>query len=149
MLSPTSQSSPAFHSFLNQGKKVQKPQISWISFHLYGIMIKFGGQMKKTGNAYGVIKSFNESMLLRLLLTYWGRRVCTLKVVMLLKKKLTKQDTKNFSITNRLGRVFLLIIQKSSEHQSQVYRIIHLLPSNPPPTVVPKLSLHQMTLIHL
>ena len=32
---------------------------------------------------------------------------------------------------------------------SLVYRIIHLLPSNPPSIGVPKVSLHQMTLIHL
>ena len=44
---------------------------------------------EKTGNAYGVINVFKESMILRLFLTYWGRRVCTLKVVMLLKKNLT------------------------------------------------------------
>ena len=37
--------------------------------------------MEKTGNAYGVINVFNESILLRLFLTYWGRRVCILKVV--------------------------------------------------------------------
>ena len=57
------------------------------------------GLDEKNGNAYGVIKVFKESMLLRLLLTYWGRRICILKVVMLLNKKLTQQDTKNFSIT--------------------------------------------------
>ena len=62
------------------------------------MMITFGGQMKKTGNAYGVINVFTESMLLRLLFTYWGRRVCILKFVMLLKKKLTQKDTKKFSI---------------------------------------------------
>ena len=105
--------------------------------------------MKKTGNAYGVIKIFKESMLLRIFLTYWGRRVLILKVVMLPKTKLTQQDTKNFSITNRLGRVFFLIIQKILKHPSQLYRISHLLPSNPPPTVFPKVSLHQMTLINL
>ena len=37
--------------------------------------------MKKTGNDYGVIQVSKESMLLRLLLTYWGRRLCILKVV--------------------------------------------------------------------
>ena len=37
--------------------------------------------MEKTGNAYGVIKLFKKSMLLRLFLMYWGRRVCILKVV--------------------------------------------------------------------
>ena len=105
--------------------------------------------MKKTGNAYDVINVFKESMLLRLLLTYWGRRVFILKVVMLLKKELTQQDTKNFSIRNRLGRVFFLIIQKILEHPSQVDRTSYLLPLNPPSIVVPKLSHHQMTLIHL
>ena len=105
--------------------------------------------MKKTGNAYGVIKIFKESMLLRLLLAYLGRRVCIFKVVMFLKTKLAQLDTKNFSITNRLGRVFFLIILKRLEHPSQVYRISHLLPSNPPSIGVPKLSLHQMTLINL
>ena len=45
--------------------------------------------MEKTGDSYGVINVFKESMLLRLLLTYWGRRVCISKVVMLLKKMLT------------------------------------------------------------
>ena len=43
---------------------------------------------EKTRNAYGVIKVSRESMLLRLLITYWGRRVCILKVVMLLSSKL-------------------------------------------------------------
>ena len=105
--------------------------------------------MKRTGNAYGVIKIFKESMLLRLLLTYWGRRVCILKVVMLLKTNLTQQDTKNFRITNRLVRVFFTIIQKILEHPSLVYTISLLLPSNPPSIGVPKVSLHQMTLIHL
>ena len=94
--------------------------------------------MKKTGNAYGVIKVFKESMLLRLFLTYWGRRVCILKVFMFLKKNLTQQDTNNFSITNRLGRVFFLVIQKRLEHPSHIYRISHLLPLNPPSIVVPK-----------
>ena len=105
--------------------------------------------MKKTGNTYGVIKVFKESMLLRLLLTYPGRRVCILKVVLLIKTNLTQQDTKNFSITNRLGRVLFLIIQKILEHPSQVYRISHLMPSNPPYIVVPKVSLLQMILINL
>ena len=105
--------------------------------------------MKRTGSAYGVIKLFKESMLIRLLLAYWGRKVCILKVVMLLKTNLTQLDTKNFIITNRLGRVFFLIILKILDHPSQVYIISHLLPSNPPSVGVPKVSLHQMTLIYL
>ena len=44
--------------------------------------------MKITGNDYGVIKVFKESIILRLLLTYWGGRACILKVVMLLKTEL-------------------------------------------------------------
>ena len=88
-------------------------------------------------------------MLLRILLTYWGRRLNILKIVMLLKTKLTQQDIKNFRIKNRLGRVFFLIILKRLDHPSQVYSIIHLLPSNTPSIGAPKVSLHQMTLIHL
>ena len=42
--------------------------------------------MKKTGNTYDVGQVSKESMLLRLLLTYWRRRVCILKVVMFLRK---------------------------------------------------------------
>ena len=34
--------------------------------------------MKKTGNAYSVINVFKESMLLSLLLMYWGKTVCIL-----------------------------------------------------------------------
>ena len=45
-------------------------------------MIVFRGSMKITGNVYGVIKYYKESMILRLLFTYWGKRVCILKVVM-------------------------------------------------------------------
>ena len=105
--------------------------------------------MGKTGNVYAVIKIFKGSMLLRLLLVYWGRMVCILKVVMLLKTKFTQQDAKNFSITNSLGRVFFLIILKRLEHPSQVYIISHLLPSNPPSIGDPKVSLHQMTQINI
>ena len=43
--------------------------------------------MKITGNYYGVIKVSKESMLLRLLLKYWGRRIFVLKDVMFLGKK--------------------------------------------------------------
>ena len=140
------------HNFIHfsiRKRQVQKPYLSWISFHLCGMLITFGGYMKKIGNAYGVIKVFKESMLLRILIKYWGRRECILKVVMLIHTKFTQQDTKNFSITNRLGRVFFLFTQKKLEHPSQVYRISHLLPSNPPSIVVTKVSLHQMKIIHL
>ena len=149
MSSPTSQSSPSFHSFFNKenagaetATKLNFISSIWDDDHIQRLD-------ENTVNAYGVIKILKESMLLRLLLTYWGRRVCILKIVMLLKTKLTQQDTKKFSITNRLRRVLFLIIQKRLEHQSQVYRISHLLPLNPPSIGVPKVSLHQMTLIHL
>ena len=88
-------------------------------------------------------------MILRLLLTYCVRRVCILKVVMFLRKNLVYQDTKNFSVTNRLIRLFFLIIQKISKNPSEVYRISNLLPSNPPSIIVPKVSFHQMTLVHM
>ena len=149
MSSPTSQSSPEFHSFFNKEKisaetatKLNIISSIWDDDHIRRVD-------EKTGNDYGVIKLFKESMLLRILLAYWGRRVCILKVVMLIKTNLTQQDTKNFRITNRLVREFFTIIQKILEHPSLVYRISHLLPSNPPSMGVPKVSLHQMTLIHM
>ena len=46
-------------------------------------------------------------------------------------------------------KVFLKIIWKRSKHPFQVYRIIHLLPLNPPYTEVPKLPLHKMKLTYL
>ena len=77
-----------FIIFSIRKRQVQKPKLGLTSFHIYGIMTTFGGLMKKTGNAYDVIKVYNESMLLSILLTYWGRRLCILKVVMLLSKNL-------------------------------------------------------------
>ena len=149
MSSPTIQSSPEFHSFFNKEKTSAETatKLDFISSIWYDDHIRRLDE--KTANAYGVIKLFKESMLLRLLLIYWVRRVCISKVVVLLRTKLTQQDTNNFSITNRLGRVFFLIILKILEHPSQVYRISDLLPSNSPSIGVPKLSLHQMTIIHL
>ena len=41
------------------------------------------------------------------------------------------------------------LIMKILKHPFKVYRISNLLSSNPPYTIVTKLSLHQMTLIHL
>ena len=43
---------------------------------------------EKSGNAYGIIQVSKESMLIILLLTYWGRRVCILKVIMFLRKNI-------------------------------------------------------------
>ena len=68
-------------------RQVLKPQPSLISFHLYGMMITLGGSMKKTGNAYGVIKNFTESMLIRLLLTYWGKKGMHIKSCYVAKDK--------------------------------------------------------------
>ena len=43
------------------------------------MLITFGGLMKKTGNAYGLIKVFKEPMLLRLLLAYWIKKGMDIK----------------------------------------------------------------------
>ena len=37
--------------------------------------------MKITGNDYGVLQNLKDSMLLRLLITDWVRRLCILKVL--------------------------------------------------------------------
>ena len=37
-------------------------------------MISFRGLIRITGNVYGVIKHYKESMILNLLLTYWGKK---------------------------------------------------------------------------
>ena len=94
MSSPTSQYSPAFHSFFNKEKtsaetatKLDFISYIWDDDHIR----RLDG---KTGNAYGVIEIFKKSILLRLLLTYWGRRVCKLKVVMFLRTNL--QELQNY-----------------------------------------------------
>ena len=51
-------------------------------------MITFTGLMKITGDAYGVIKYFKGSILQSILFTYWGIKVCILKVVIHLCTKL-------------------------------------------------------------
>ena len=149
MSSRISQYSPAFHSFFNKEITSEKTKNKLDFISSIWDYDHFRRLDEKTGNAHGVIKVFKESMLLRHFLTYWGRRVCILKVLFLLKTNFTQQDTKNFRITNRLRRLFLLIIHKRLNHSSQVYRIIYLLQSNPPSVVVPKLALHRMTLIHI
>ena len=78
-----------------------------------------------------------------------GKKGMHIKVVMFLKIYLAQQDNKNFNIKNILGRVLFLIFQKILEHPTQVYILSHILPSNPPSIVVPKVSIHQMTLIHM
>ena len=69
-------------------RKLQKQKLSLISFHLYGMMITFWGLAKKTSNDYGVINVSKESMLLRLLIMYWEKRVGILKFIMFLCTKL-------------------------------------------------------------
>ena len=75
MSSPASQSSPEFHSFFNKEKtsaeiatKLAFISSIWDDDHIRRLD-------EKTVNAYGVIRVFNKSMLLSLLLMYWGRRV--------------------------------------------------------------------------
>ena len=77
-----------FISFSIRKRQVQKPKLGLILFHIYGTMITLWGLMKKTDNNYDVIQVSKESILLRLLLTYWGRIVCILKVVMFLRTNL-------------------------------------------------------------
>ena len=88
MSSNTSQYSSTFHSFLNKGNTSEETEtnLDFISsirddYHIPRLD-------KETGNDYIVIQVSNESMILRILLTYWGRRVCILKVVMFLRKNL-------------------------------------------------------------
>ena len=88
-------------------------------------------------------------MLIMIFLTYWGRMVFILKGFVFLCNNLILQDTKSFSITNRLWRVFFMNIQKISNHLFQVYIKSHLLPLNPPYNAVPKASLHQITWMYL
>ena len=74
--------------YLTMKRYVLKQKQSLILFHLFGMIITFWGLMKITGNVCGVIKVSKESMLLRLLLMYWGKRLWILKVVMFLRKNL-------------------------------------------------------------
>ena len=70
MLSHTSQSSPAFYSFFNKEKTSAETatKLDFISYIWDDDRIRRLDE--KTGNAYGVINVFKESMLLRLLITY-------------------------------------------------------------------------------
>ena len=88
MSSTTSQSSSIFYSLFNKENTCAETE-TWFDFISY-IWDDDHIQRRdeKTGHSYGVIKFSKESMLLRLLITYWGRRVCILKLVMLLGKKL-------------------------------------------------------------
>ena len=112
-------------------RQVYKQKTSLILFHLFGTMIKFLGLIK-TGNDHCVIQVSKESMLLRLLITYYGRSVWILKFVMLPRTKIIWKYTNIFRIKNRLGMVLFMNIHKISKHTFQVYRISHLLPLNPP-----------------
>ena len=77
-----------FIGFSISKRRVQKQKLSLIWFHIFGMIIILWGLVKTTGNTYGVLNHSKESMLLRILRVYWGRRVCILKVVMLLRTNL-------------------------------------------------------------
>ena len=87
MLSTRIQYSSAFYLFLNKemtsaetATKLDIISSIWGNDHIR----RLDG---KTGNAYGVIKFYKVSMLLRLLLTYWGRRVCIFILLYVNKEK--------------------------------------------------------------
>ena len=88
MSSTTRQSSSTFHSLFNKEKtsaetetKLDLISYIWDDGHIMRLD-------EKTGNAYGIIQVSKESMILRLLLTYWERRVCILKVFIFLRTKI-------------------------------------------------------------
>ena len=88
VLSTISQFSSAFHLFFNEKKTSVETETKldfisslWDDDHIQRLD-------EITGNANGVIKISKESMLLKLLLKYWRRRVCILKFVMLIRIKL-------------------------------------------------------------
>ena len=88
MSSTTSQSSSTFNFLFNREKKSAETKTKldfisyiWDNYHILSLD-------KKTSNAYLVIKFSKESMLLRLLIMYLGRRVRTLKAVTFLRTKL-------------------------------------------------------------
>ena len=88
MMYTTSQSSSVFHSFFNIEKTSAETETNLdfiLSIWDNDRILRLD---KKTGNYFGVIQVYKESILLRLLLAYWGRRVYILKVVMLLRKNL-------------------------------------------------------------
>ena len=73
-----------FHSFFNNENTSAETETKidffssiWDDDHILKID-------ERTGNAEGVIQFSKESTLLRILLTFWGSRVCILKVVMFL-----------------------------------------------------------------
>ena len=70
-------------------RHVQKQKLSLIIFHLFWMMIIFLGFTREPRNDYAVLNYSKESMLLRLLLMYWERRVFIIKVVTLLRKNFT------------------------------------------------------------
>ena len=149
MLSPTSQYSSAFHSFFNKEKtsaetatKLDLISSIWEDDHIRRLDEKNWQCLWCNQTC----QEINATKALSHVLTKKGVHI---KVFILLKTKLTQQDTKNFRITNMLVRVFYTNILKRLEHPSQVYRIIHLMPSNPPSIGVPKLSLYLMKLINL
>ena len=149
MSSPISQSSPAFHSFFNKkntstetATKLDFISSLWDDDHVWRRDIK-------NWQCLWCNQCFQGISATKALANVLGKKGIHIKSCCVAKEKLTQQDTKNISNTNRLRRVFFLIIQNILKHLSQVYRISHLLLSNPPSIVVPKVSLHIMKLIHL
>ena len=129
MSSSASQTFSKYHYFLNNKNTCTETKKDRFYFICLGWWSHYGARFKN-GNAYGVIQVSKEWILLRILITYWGRRVCIFKVFMFLSKNIIKQDKKNFSIPNRLRRTFFINIHKISKHIFQVYRISHLMPLN-------------------
>ena len=73
-----------FHSFFNKEKispetetKLDFISSTWYDDHILKLD-------EKSGNAYDVIQVSKESIMPRLFLTYWGRRVCILIFFMFL-----------------------------------------------------------------
>ena len=88
MSSTTSQSSSTFYLFFNKEKTSAETKTKldliisiWDDDHILRLDEKYD-------NTYCIIQVYKESMLLNLLLAYWGRRVHTLNVVMFLRTKL-------------------------------------------------------------
>ena len=76
MFASTSQHLSKFHPLLDNKKACAEKEKKLVLFHLFEIIIAFRGLMKITANTYGVINHSKESMLLSLLIFYWGKRTC-------------------------------------------------------------------------
>ena len=121
MWSTTSQSSSTFHPFYNKEKTRAETEtkLDFISSicdddHIWRLDEK-NWQFLWFNQSFQVINATKS------LSHVLGKKGIHIKVVILLKTMLAQQDTKNFSITNRLGRVFFLFIQKIPKHSSLSY----------------------------